>query len=166
MQKHRKGFTLVELMVALAIFSILVGLAAPSFNSLMLGPRLGSFANSLSASATLARSEAIKRNASVTLCASADGTNCAGSGDWQQGWIVLAGTTVLQRQQALSPNYRAEDTLAGSRSLNFASTGAGSTQATIRFCQAVPEAGAQERVVTISATGRTTVATTRTGSCA
>ncbi|MDO8298340.1 GspH/FimT family pseudopilin [Lacisediminimonas sp.] len=163
--RQSRGFTLVELMVTLAIFAVLVGVAAPSFNAIMVGPRLGSFANALSASATLARSEAIKRNTSVTLCASADGAACAASGDWEQGWIVLAGTTVVERQQALTANYRAQDTLAGSRSLSFQSSGAGSTQAAIKFCQATPAPGMQEKVVSISATGRTSVATTRTGSC-
>jgi type IV fimbrial biogenesis protein FimT len=56
----------------------------------------------LVASAHLARSEAIKRNADVTLCVSnSDGTDC-GSGGWEQGWIVLAADgTVIQHQQAL-----------------------------------------------------------------
>ena len=164
--RHSRGVTLVELMITLAIFAILIAVAAPSFNDIMLGPRLGSYANSMSASATLARSEAIKRNAPVTLCASSDGASCATSGDWEQGWIVLSGTSVIQRQQALPSHYKALETLAASRSLSFQSTGAGATQAAIRFCQATPAAGPQERVVTISATGRTSVATTRTGSCA
>ena len=160
-----RGFTLVELMVTLAIFAILVGVGAPSFNAIMVGPRLGSFANALSASATLARSEAIKRNAAVTLCASADGASCATSGNWEQGWIVLSGTAVIERHQALSSNYRALETLTSSRSLSFQSTGAGATQAAIKFCQATPAPGAQERVVSISASGRTSVSTTRSGSC-
>lgn len=159
------GLTLVELMVTLAIFAVLVGVAAPSFNSLMLGPRLGSWANEMSASATLARSEAIKRNGTVTLCASSDGAACATSGDWEQGWIVTANGTILERHQALPANYKATETLAANRSLIFQPTGAGATQATIRFCQATPSAGPQEKVVTISATGRTSVATTRSGTC-
>lgn len=160
-----RGFTLVELMVTLAIFGLLVGMALPSLEGLLLGPRLGSYANSFNASATLARSEAIKRNASVTLCASADGSNCATSGDWEQGWIVLAGSSVLQRQQALPHGYRGVDTMAGSRSLSFVATGAGATQAAVKFCRATPEAGNQERVVAVTATGRSYVSTTRSGAC-
>jgi type IV fimbrial biogenesis protein FimT len=160
-----RGFTLVELLVTLAIFGILTALALPSFQTVMLGPRLSGYANSFTAAATLARSEAIKRNAQVSLCASADGASCATSGGWEQGWIVLSGTTVLQRQQSLPTAYRGTDTIAGSTSLNFLPTGAGSSQATVRFCQAVPSAGNQEKLVTVSATGRSYVSTTRSGVC-
>ncbi len=83
-----KGFTLVELMVTVAVLVILLMIAVPSLNDATLGKQLGSYANNLAASAYLARSEAIKRNAPITLCASSDGTNCATSGGWQQGWIV------------------------------------------------------------------------------
>ena len=165
------GFTLIELMVTIAIVAILATVAAPSFNEAILGSRLTAFANNFVASAMLARSEAIKRNSTVSLCRSGDGTSCATSGGWQQGWIVFndinadqtvnTGETIIQYQQALSTGYQ----LTGDDyNLAFQAIGAGSTTATLTLCRSYP-AGTQERVVAISATGRTTVKKTTSGVC-
>ncbi|HDY86396.1 hypothetical protein LCGC14_0553970 [marine sediment metagenome] len=81
-----KGFTLVELMITLAIAAILVGLAAPSFNDLIKDSRLTTQINSLTASLNFARSEAIKRAITVTVCKSDDGEECGGN--WNEGWII------------------------------------------------------------------------------
>src|SRR4051794_15151317 len=97
-----KGFTLVEFMVAIAIMAILLTLAVPSFNESKLSSQLRASANDLVASANLARSEAIKRRAIVTLCVSSNGSTC-GAGSWQQGWIVLNGANVIYHEAAV-PN--------------------------------------------------------------
>ena len=60
-------------------------------------------ANDLLASVQLARSEAIKRNVAVTLCASADGTTCAGGGGWEQGWVVREGCARSSRPSRRFP---------------------------------------------------------------
>lgn len=157
------GFTLIELMVTVAIMGVLAALAAPSFNGAILSNKLTSYANSFVASANLARSEAIKRNAAVKLCRSSDGLTCAGSGGWQQGWIVLSGTTVIQQQQALSSDYRL--TSGNFNSIDFQPIGAGATVTNLTLCRATPSPGGQERVIAISATGRASVSTTRIGTC-
>jgi len=132
------------------------------------------YANEFVASTQLARSEAIKRNSVVRLCRSADGATCATSGTWQQGWIVFGdannnsavdtGETIFRKQEALSPDYHVTST-SGTYNLAFQSIGAGSDSATLLFCRATPTAGKQERTITLGPTGRTVVATTRTGSC-
>jgi prepilin-type N-terminal cleavage/methylation domain-containing protein len=65
--RSQKGFTLIELMVAVAILAILVTLAAPSFNSLIDKYRVKRAADSISAFLINAKSEAIKRNATVSV---------------------------------------------------------------------------------------------------
>lgn len=159
------GFTAVELMVTLAIVGILLPIAVPSLSDATLGSQLSSNANRLAASATLARSEAIKRNASVVVCMSADGASCASSGGWEQGWVMLRGATVLSREQAANTGFELNVSPASATSITFDATGVGSTQATFTVCRGSPNVGTRERVVTVSATGRATVAKTSSGTC-
>ena len=64
----QKGFSLVELLVVVAILGVLAGLAAPSFTSLIRSNRLTAAANDLLGAVALARSEALKRAQRVVLC--------------------------------------------------------------------------------------------------
>lgn len=155
------GFSLVELMVALAVAAILLGIAIPSFDIFILKNRLSSYASAFSVSARVARSEALKRNAPVILCKSSNGLSCVTSGGWEQGWIVLSGTTVIRRQQAVVAGYLLSSSL---NSLTFQPNGFGSTPATLIACRSSP-LGGEERVVTVSATGRTTISKTSSGAC-
>jgi type IV fimbrial biogenesis protein FimT len=166
MHRRRKtsgGFTLIEMMIAITVMAILLAVAVPSYQDASLGSQLRSMANDLYSSITLARSEAIKRNAVVVLCASADGATC-GAGDWEQGWIVTQGGTVIHRQHAARTGFRISAT-AGLGTLNFQPVGAGATSTTFTICRATPSVGKQERVVTLDATGRGWVKTTNLASC-
>lgn len=154
------GFTLIEMMVAIAVMSILLLIALPSFQSTMLSVKLRSYSNELVASAYLARSEAIKSNSAVTMCASSNGNSC--DGEWAEGWIILNNNGVIQSHGALASGYKIN---AGESKIVFQSTGIGATQAALTVCRSYPEAGSQERVVTISATGRPAVTRTTLGSC-
>lgn len=158
----QRGFSLIELMITISVLGVLLVIVAPSFTDILLGGKLRSYANDLVSSVYLARSEAIKRNSVVNLCASSNGTAC--TGDWEQGWIVLSGATVIHRQTALSPGLIMTET-GGVTSISFQPTGVGATPATLTLCRATPSVGNQERVISISATGRASVTKTTTGSC-
>jgi prepilin-type N-terminal cleavage/methylation domain-containing protein len=93
-RRVQRGFTLMELMVVLAVAGVIMGFAVPNFSLYIRNGRLTSAANDLLASVTLARTEAIKRQLPVGVCASANPTvaNPACSGAtataFRQGWIV------------------------------------------------------------------------------
>jgi type IV fimbrial biogenesis protein FimT len=84
------GFTLVELMVTLAVIAILAMFAVPNFGSLMRRHRVTSVANQLLADLSYARTEAAMRGKYVSICASDDGTSCSSSPSYASGWIVYA----------------------------------------------------------------------------
>jgi type IV fimbrial biogenesis protein FimT len=168
-----RGFTLIELLVTLTVLGLLLAVAVPSFNNAILGNKLSGFANSFLASAQLARSEAIKRNAAMTMCRSADGNTCASSGGWEQGWVIFndkdgngaVGTdeTRVHYQQGIGTDF----SFAGDAyTVVFQGTGLSATSGTLTLCRKLPSAGAQERVLTLSATGRVSSSITRTGICA
>ena len=66
------GVTLVELMVTIAVAAILLAVAVPGFRNLIVSNRLTATTNAFVAALNLARIEAVKRNARVTLCKTAD----------------------------------------------------------------------------------------------
>jgi len=90
--RRSNGFTLVELMVALAVAGFLVAMAAPSFESAINGSRLSGGVNELASALQLARAEAVRRNRRATLCRSENGSTCAAAnGEWSN-WIVFVDT--------------------------------------------------------------------------
>ena len=86
--KRERGFTLLELMITLAIGGILLSMAVPALQSFTNNAKRSSAVNDFVSSMHLARNTAITTNARVTICASSDATNCGGV-TWDKGWIVF-----------------------------------------------------------------------------
>jgi type IV fimbrial biogenesis protein FimT len=85
-----RGFTLIELMVTVALVAIVLAIGVPSFQTTIRNNRLSSYANEFLSALNLARTEAIRRRQPVVLCKSADGSFCQTDGkNWEIGWIVF-----------------------------------------------------------------------------
>jgi type IV fimbrial biogenesis protein FimT len=80
MRTRSAGFTIVELMIVVLIVAILTALAVPSMRDMIRNQRVKTASFDVFAGLVLARSEAIKRNLSITLTAN--------SGDWTKGWVA------------------------------------------------------------------------------
>lgn len=116
----KRGFTLIELMVALAVAAILLAVGVPAFQQMLRNNQAATHANEFMGGLNFARSEATKRGRRVVLCKSGDSASCATTGTWDQGWIVFvdsdsdatvdAGETILRVHGVLGGG----DTLQGS----------------------------------------------------
>ncbi|WP_300557267.1 GspH/FimT family pseudopilin [Limnohabitans sp. Rim8] len=89
-QTHWHGFTLLEALVAMALLGILVGLAAPTLSGLQARQQLQGQGEAFLNSLVLARSEALRRQQRVSLCAQGLEAQCDTLGRWHQGWLVFA----------------------------------------------------------------------------
>lgn len=89
--RHRAGgFTLLELLVTVSVLGILTGLAVPAFSTMWLNSQRTVAVNAFIHSVFLARSTALQRGRTVSICRSTDGETCSnGMADWQRGWIVF-----------------------------------------------------------------------------
>lgn len=159
-ERTQTGFTLVELMSAIAVATLLVAAALPAFDELQREQVLRGVQHEFLATLHYAKQAAVTSNRRVSLCPSADGAKCLKAGTWHRGWMVFVdrdadrspdpGEPVLSRQggldQALtltSSRYR--------RIITFQPTGtAGGSNATFTVCAGTERAAA----VVLSRLGR------------
>lgn len=170
--KLRAGFTLIELMVTLAVAAIILTLAVPSFVSFVRSQRATTQANDLLVALTFARSETLKRGEPIAVCATTDATAsppaCSGNDAWSGGWLVFVddatGGTSGEFDSGSEELLRVHGALDGNTSLS------GGGSAAVRFLSnGLVEASAaftlkpqgctseQQRAIDVSPTGRAEV---------
>ena len=151
-----RGFTLIELMVVVALVAILLGLGVPGFRELITATRIKNASFDVFSSLIHARSEAITRNADVRICP-ASGTDWASS-----GWTIRIGPTDCTGTTLKTQDRYPNITISGPATLSF--NGMGRLNAAVNpiSLTAAGASAAQSRCVIIDPSGRPV---TKTGAC-
>lgn len=102
MRQDARGLTLLELLVAIAVMGVLLGVGVPSFQSLQRSMAASSAFHLFTTSLATARATAVTRGVPVSLCPSVDGQQCQKSTSWDQGWIVFEDSA--HKTQPASPD--------------------------------------------------------------
>jgi len=174
---REKGFTLIELMITLAIAAILLTVAVPSFQSLIENNRLATNVNQVITILHYLKSEAVKRNVAVSLCAGNPNNGCAcnpGPGcnaTWKNGYIVFTdpnvnctvdqGDQILQAREGIRGDY----TITAVGCLTFRALGNLSANNTVTISICTSNLTADNiRDIVINPVGRPNVQK-RTGTC-
>ena len=151
--KHKllQGFTLIEVLIVVAIIGITLAIAAPSFQSMLTSNRLTTSANNLLSALQLAKSEAIKSNRLVIV---------SNNGSWESGWFVFAdndqshafnGTeSIISSFDALNTGYKVNN--ASANIIIYRPDGRSTTVESFYFCS--PANTEDYRKLVIQSSGR------------
>lgn len=167
--KQHRGVTLLELMVTLTVALILLSIAVPAMNMLIMNNRMSTQVNDLLTTIQGARSFAITHQQRTVLCPSSDHSACANSSAWQGGWIVFADRNANQQRDDDESLSRVNNTPAKTLTINsssgrtrivFQADGtAGGSNTTITLCDA--RGSDQARAIIIAMNGRPRVSRTK-----
>lgn len=139
--QNYNGFTLVELLVTIAVFAILAGIAMPSFTSLIAGQKIRTSVSMLQSSLMTARSEALKRSTNVTVSPI--------GGLWSSGWTTVVSST---GENLFNLNNTTSATISGPASIVYNNAGRVAVNSGATFKFSSPETG-DFRCLTVDLSG-------------
>lgn len=160
MNRTNHGFTLIELMLAVAVLSVLLSLGVPTMQDFAQRQRMVAAANDLVGHINVARIHAVTKREVTLLCPSEDGWRCAGHNRWDVGWIVFRDPDRNGEPDSADDLLRVGNPFdglhvdsAGRTMIRYQPDGtAGGTNLTIKLCD--PQRPDQSRAVIVSNPGR------------
>jgi type IV fimbrial biogenesis protein FimT len=166
---RRNGFTLLEMLVVIAVAAILVTLSLPSWHHFVERTQVTTQINELLGQIRYARSEAVRRGKRVVICKSKNQTQCTdGDEDWDRGWIVFVdadgnSTLKVDKEDILLQHRRSrESTILRANRGNFSLKPIGTaTSGTWTLCP--KHDGVQARAIIINGVGRARVSNRDSG---
>ncbi len=157
------GFTVVELLITLVVAAVLASVAVPAFKQMGERNHMVYELNQFSAALRLARTEALKRGANVSICAARENATgavqCTPDAAWHEGWVVYPSDFPAERI-AVSRGFSGTNTLhsqAGLKTISFNRYGFSIQKDTLVLCPANGNLH-NARALLLERSGRTLVA--------
>lgn len=171
---RQQGMTLVELMITLAIFAILIGIAAPNFGPVLKKNRVETQLRELGTQMKFARSEAVSVQRTVTICHLDSGAPPKCDANWGQGVTIFYdddtdgelenATDIIRVINEISPNVLSVIDAGGTdqNSMQFDSRGRSSIRGTVKICDSGGQAK-YARALLLELTGMALLSKLNTG---
>jgi type IV fimbrial biogenesis protein FimT len=165
--RYQLGLTLPELVITLAVMSILTAGSTGSLQHFIQENRMAAEVNQFVTALHLARSEAVKHGLRVVLCPSSDGDNCGSSQEWVNGWLLFASNDrehdadeqLLQTGSSLSSGIRMSSSNHRKRIVYQPDGTSPGTNSSFIFCD--DRERVKPRIICLSNTGRPRLTWTR-----
>jgi type IV fimbrial biogenesis protein FimT len=162
---YQNGVTLFEVLIALAIVAIVSVMALPTMNASLQNSRVRTISTDFTSSLNYARSEAVKRDTPVSVCASQDTTNyntCGTAADWRNGWITFIdpagnGSIIATNRLGIRESFTGVIMTTTAGRVTFQGTGFLLAGATDYVINGTDCPGNYARLINVATTGRTSV---------